>query len=260
MSKTVRGNIDPEQIQGGCRQGDSNVIQMFGGGSVVKDAPLLYDADGNAISGAVAQLVPTSPGDGTKFLSGTTPPSWATPSGGGGGGGGSAWTLLGTQTAINSSTLNFTSWRNDSLYDDYVIWVSHLIPSVNGAKIGIRMSTNAGSSYDSSAIYWWQAYAIASSGSGGNGVTGATNTQSNFSNSQANVSPLNGQARLYMPSSASVNKYLDGQFVGLTSSGQRLCWVYSGSYESTAAVDAFQILPDSGNLTSGAVRLYGIDK
>lgn len=79
-----RGNIDYDQIQETGRQGGGSQFQMFGGGSTVTGAPLLYDANGNAISGAVAQLVPTLPADATKYLDGTG--AFTTPSGGSGGG------------------------------------------------------------------------------------------------------------------------------------------------------------------------------
>jgi len=69
MSKIVRGNIDPEQINGSGRQGDSGVIQMAGPGGFTDGNVLIYDANGNAIDSGVAPGSGiTYPGDATKYL------------------------------------------------------------------------------------------------------------------------------------------------------------------------------------------------
>ena len=62
MAKRVRGNFNPELIQGSLRQGDNNVIQMFGGGTATAGHVLIYDASGNAIDGGAAGTVTHSTG------------------------------------------------------------------------------------------------------------------------------------------------------------------------------------------------------
>ena len=49
----ARGNIDFDQIQDAVRKGPGSQFQMFGGGATALNAPLLYDADGNAVAGLV---------------------------------------------------------------------------------------------------------------------------------------------------------------------------------------------------------------
>ncbi len=64
---------------------------------------------------------------------------------------------------------------------------------------------------------------------------------------------------LFAPGSAAY-KQVTGLLTGAGVSGQRLAWVLNGAYESTTAVDAFQIRASTGNLASGIVRLYGFAK
>jgi hypothetical protein len=49
----ARGNIDFDQIRDAARQGTGSKIQMFTGSAPAQNAPLLYDADGNAMAGTV---------------------------------------------------------------------------------------------------------------------------------------------------------------------------------------------------------------
>jgi hypothetical protein len=54
MAKRVRGNLSPELIQGALRQGDNNVVQMFGGGSTTVGHAAVYASDGSIIDGGAA--------------------------------------------------------------------------------------------------------------------------------------------------------------------------------------------------------------
>jgi hypothetical protein len=173
--------------------------------------------------------------------------------------GGGSLIFLEAHTASSSAALNFTASISSS-YDEYEIELIGVVPATNGSAIGIQMSTNGGTSYDSSAIYWWQSYAMASGSQGGNGVSGASATVSYFTNNQGNGTGLavNGRATLFSPLSTSLYKYLVGSFVGPASTGQRIGWQYSGSYENLSAVNAFRIVTSSGNIAAGTVRCYGI--
>jgi hypothetical protein len=54
MAKTVRGAFHPELIRGDKRQGDNDVILMFGGGSATPGHSLTFDGNGNAIDSGAA--------------------------------------------------------------------------------------------------------------------------------------------------------------------------------------------------------------
>jgi hypothetical protein len=66
MAKTVRGALHPQLIRGDKRQGDNDVVLMFGGGSSVAGNALVFDATGCAIDGG------STPG-GANFADNETP-------------------------------------------------------------------------------------------------------------------------------------------------------------------------------------------
>jgi hypothetical protein len=192
-------------------------------------------------------------------------------SNGTGGSGGGALVLLESHTANNSSSnLDFTT-RNasgqsgatfQSDYDEYIFEVVTLVPATNGTSISFRVSTDGGSTFDSSSIYEgvYHLYYISSAGLDGNtGDTGpflagaVVNT--------TNRGGLVGSYRFYNPLSTAHYKTIHGHGVYEDSNNNLPIRLEIFSrYKSTTAVNAFRIFAGSGNLVSGSVRLYGIAK
>jgi hypothetical protein len=191
------------------------------------------------------------------FTDGSTDMWAAAPAANAGGGGGS-FVLLEEHTASTSAALQFKSWYSAS-YDTYQISFVSLLGSVDGAKISIQCSTNGGSSYDTGSNYAWSSYFTAYNGAGGNGST--SDTQMSIVNAQSNNAnqALVGQIRMYSPASSNY-KLFEGTLVNEDSSsdGRVAFWGFGGQYKSTSAVNAFQVIPGSGSLTSGTVRVYGL--
>lgn len=178
--------------------------------------------------------------------------------GSGGTGGSGSFVLVEEHTASGSAALNFTSCIS-STYDDYAIRVLGMQPATGGVKIGIQMSSNGGSTYDTtSGHYWWQALAVVPSTSGTNGST--SDTQVNFSNDQSNNSAesLGGDFSLHTPQNGTIPINMNGSFQGFTSGSQRIGWIFTGSYTNLVSVNAFRIIATSGNLAAGTVRCYGL--
>lgn len=213
-------------------------------------------------------LQPLAPGTSGDFLktNGTgAAPSWGTPSGVGGGGSG-ALVLLESHTASASASLDFTT-RNatgqsgatiQSDYDEYIVEVLNIVTASN-TQLGWRMSTNGGSSYDSGSNYEWQA-GFAYSGS--DGRDGTTATRMDWRNTSTTINAntgYNGTFRLVQPGSSLWKPFYGNCFVYDSSIGM-LTFHWSGIYKSTTAVNAFQLIAASGNLTSGTVRAYGVAK
>jgi hypothetical protein len=160
-------------------------------------------------------------------------------------------------TASSSTALNFTSCISGT-YTNYLIRFTNILMSASAGKPGIRFSTNGGSTYDSSAVYWWAVLAMANSTPGGGGIPTATDTATYVvsDGGQGSSQPdntINGDVYLYHPASTTSFKFLKGSMVNFSSSGQHLGWSYQGDYENTAAVNAFQVIPDTGTITSGTV-------
>jgi hypothetical protein len=175
----------------------------------------------------------------------------------------SAVVLLESHTASSSASLNFTSWYSSS-YDEYVIEIVKLVPVTNAVSVLMRMSTNGGSTYDSGSNYGYASWRWIPGGStqsgsdsttsivvdGGAGTDVLTNTTANGG--------LTGTAKLFDPGSATANKLLTIQTSFFNTASHIEGATTSAWYKITTAVNAFQILMSSGNISSGIVRVYGV--
>lgn len=181
---------------------------------------------------------------------------------GSGGGGGSGLVLLEQHTASSSASLNFTT-AISSTYDEYLIEIVELLPATNATNLYIRMSTNAGVSYDAGGNYSWTSAGTNRFGQGQAGAdSGATQIQCNLSAvSNISTAGYSGNIRLFDPASTAKHKAVSGTAFMLTSDGTTVeNEQIGGFYRSTTAVNAFQLLFSSGNIASGTIRVYGLAK
>lgn len=176
----------------------------------------------------------------------------------------SGLTLLSTATASASATVNLETTL-DSTYEAYVITISNLHPATDASILRVRF--NVGGYQTTNYLYVSQ---------GNYSSTNAPNTQTNSTDDGAtaininpgitlsNVAaePFSAVMYLHSPSNTSAYKVLHfegGYFASLAST-----WVKfsgSGSYVgSTSAVTGLRFLMDSGNITSGEFKLYGLRK
>lgn len=168
--------------------------------------------------------------------------------------------LLEQHTASSSATLNFTTCIS-STYDDYIIRFANIIPASSAVDFQFRISTNGGSSYDSSSNYYWGLNYVPNVGAAGVLQGSSVTSISLFTAIDTSVSfgGISGQINLYNPGSAASRKNTTFQVaanqVGATFSG-----VGSGVGGSATAVNAFQFFFSSGNIASGTIRCYGIAK
>lgn len=172
-----------------------------------------------------------------------------------------ALVLLEQHTASSSASLDFTSWYSSS-YDEYVIELVKVLPATNSSILGLRFSTDGGSSYDASAIWdrvYQQAYV---NGHNEGGLAGETAFYfSGAASNDATYAGVRGCVRIYDPAAAvycmceaqgtckaaDVNAFMRG--------------LYAGVYKSASGgINAFRILFSSGNIASGVIRVYGIAK
>lgn len=178
----------------------------------------------------------------------------------GSGGGGS----LESHVASGATTLAFTTcMATPSAYRQYKIQLSGITAATNGSYIGLRFSTNGGSTYDSTSSYAWSAYVTTSGAGGGNGST--SDTAMYFNHGLDNTdggNSLSGELVLDNASSTSLYKQLGGWAAGPFSgqSTTAVGWTVTGVYQNkTTAVNAFEIVVgNSGTTFSGTVACYGI--
>lgn len=140
-------------------------------------------------------------------------------------------------------------------YDIYTLLFYGVTGTVGAANLLYRFSTNGGSSYDSGGNYNNSGYAaLPASGLsqiGSGGETGGI-LATFFDNG-----PTCGDAKFFLLSSSTLNKTVISNWVSNASgqgyiSGQQAC-----TYTNTSIVNAFEIIPSSGNIT-GTYILYGV--
>jgi hypothetical protein len=195
------------------------------------------------------------------------------PSTGGGGSSSSGMVLLYETTASSSTELDVTA-RNvtgqsgaifQSDFNEYLIQVVNMLPATNAANIQMQMSTNGGTSYDSTAIYDNNCFFFYSAGS--NVTCGASGVaQFYLGKAVNNGSPgasygLVGTWTLYSPLSTTLYKMMTGWDFDYDNNNAAITeFIWSQAYRSTTAVNAFRVIASSGNISSGTLRVYGLAK
>ena len=174
-------------------------------------------------------------------------------------------TLLQTQTASSSSTIDFTS-NIDSTYDVYCFKFYNIHPATDGGEFKFQCSTDNGSNYNttitSTAFYslhdeadtttslsYWTGGDLAQSTSFQqlSGSVGADNDQS-----------TSGELFLYNPSSTTFVKHFISNFNKVSETDRSLNLYMAGYYNTTSAINAVRFQMSSGNIDSGDIKLYGI--
>lgn len=174
-----------------------------------------------------------------------------------------ALVLLEQHTASTSASLDFTTCIT-STYDEYLVELIQLVPATSGANPLWRVSTNGGSSYVGTTDYKFAAFRSSKAGSASAGSSGFTGIQLDGAGGPTNSTTtggLNGSMRIFNPLSGSIHTRVTYQ-TGIDdgTANESVVVMGSGAYAQTTAVNAFQIIMSSGNITSGTVRVYGIAK
>ena len=165
--------------------------------------------------------------------------------------------LIGSATASNSATVDFTSISN-STYSAYKIFADNIVCQTNGTILQMRVSV--GGSFQSGSVYGHRQWRWVTSGSGASGNDG--DTQINIcsaSDTMSNNSSYGNSFELtaYNQAQTTTYKRYTWSFTGLCSDQ---ITVSGGAYylSTSNAVDGFRFLMSSGNIVSGTFYLYGI--
>jgi hypothetical protein len=193
------------------------------------------------------QLIPTSPGSGALVLLATSTAS--------------------ASASLSLTTRNATGQSGALFQSDYDVYEIDIIDVVTSAttKVGIQVSTNGGSSWVSAASDY---DCIASFGyQGGDGREDNRN-KSRIALREGSTTPLtantgyNATLRLISPLSTSMYKTVTGDgAVSDSTAGVGLIQIsYAAFIKTTSAINALRLIPDTGILTSGVIRVYGVAK
>ena len=179
---------------------------------------------------------------------------------------GGAMTLLETQTASSSATIDFTSGI-DSTYDEYIFKFIDVHPSADGAQLTVNFRDGS-TAYDatktttyffayheeddaSTSLGYNTSYDLAQS-------TAAQPLTHNLDND--NDASLSGYMHLFDPSSTTFVKHFLSR-VSLMGHGDPRFSAErsaSGYCNVTAAIDGVQFAMSSGNIDSGVIKMYGV--
>jgi len=179
---------------------------------------------------------------------------------------GGGMTLISTQTASSSATINFTSGIDDS-YDGYVFKFINIHAGTHAADFTFNGSTDGGSNYNvtKTTTTWYASHNESDSltqflydtghdiaqGTGycqiGGDAMGTDNDQS-----------CSGTMFLFNPSSTTFVKHFLVTMNTLTEADFNVNEYTGGYLNSTSAINAVSFKMSSGNIDSGVIKLYGI--
>ena len=171
-------------------------------------------------------------------------------------------TLLSTQTASSSASVNFDSSVITTDYESYVVIINNVRPVTDQASLSFKLSNDNGSSFLS------ESYGARHSG-------GQTQTGADSSGTSNNSGYYNHG--FYMSNSAGKGSSFEFRFNNLTvSGGGHKCffghWVtdysndtnyYGGDINgmvrnNTSVINYIQFYMNSGNVLDGTFKLYGL--
>lgn len=168
------------------------------------------------------------------------------------------YVLLNTLTASNSATLSdITSLT--ATYSTYKIVFQNIIPVTDNTSFELQV--HSGGTFQSTS------YAAQTSGAEGGGSF-TSNTTSTYipvsysaASAQKNAAPgLSGEINVYAPSITTAPKIWNGTIIGIISGTTTSYAVQVGGWWNggNGAVDGFQVLFNTGNISSGVIKIYGI--
>lgn len=203
-------------------------------------------------TGSLKGLMPAFSGTTTTFLRGDG--TWNAPPG-------TQQVLLGTYTASTSANLSDFSVFT-STYKHYEIVFDNLIPTTNGAGPVFQMYS--GSLRTSG--YLNTPLAIISGGASGvvadtaSIAIGYDHSATNTSANPRNGAPgITGKLFLINPSDAATVKLVTGSINYLQANNTHLAQIsINGCWNTAGAITGFQFAFQTGNISSGNIKIYGI--
>jgi hypothetical protein len=233
--------------------GANTVLGSIAGGNPVALTQTQLTALINPATASLPGTLPAWPNNAALFLNGTgnytAPPAAGT------------HILLATLTASNSASLNDSvacggSNCLTSTYSTYELVFSNILPASNAATCEIEV--HSGGAYPTatylSNVTYWTGGAIAS---GAFPATLPCSAGGRVANTGTGVS---GSIRIHNPSQTTSPKSITGTVSylnsgGTTNEGASVSGFWNGG---NGAVDGLKFLFDNGNITSGTIKIYGI--
>ena len=173
-------------------------------------------------------------------------PSWS-------GASNSSRVLLATLTASNSATLASTTALSGG-YANFEIVFENLVRAT--ASTNCKIQIYSGGAYQTTG-YLSYAYALTSGGSAATEVTDGIPCDNSQSNASASV-PLSGMIRVSNTAQTTGPKQFHGQMINASTAtlSTQVAGYWNGG---NGAIGGLQVFFSSGNITSGSIRVYGLN-
>ena len=170
--------------------------------------------------------------------------------------------LLATRVASNSPNLNFTE-LNNFIYSEYELDFEDLLVAVDGTRVVLLTSSNAGASYDAGPTDYDYANMFIESGADpandttlGASALHLVGASVGLGNAAGELG-INGTIRILNAMRAASKTTVMGHLSASTSAGRLVNSLISGRRLLAQDTDALRIRAITGNLLSGTVRLFG---
>ena len=183
-----------------------------------------------------------------------------------------AMTLIKSQTASSSSTIDFVHGTSDvvldSTYPIYVFKFINIHPQTGSQSFSFQGSTNTGSSYGvTTTSTLFRGYH--NEGDSATGVayrgdydvaqgTGFIPLSDGVALGNENDECVSGYIQLFEPSSTTFVKHFISRFNEYHQADYSIDGYVAGYFNTTSAIDAIQFKMSSGNIDAGTIKMYGI--
>ena len=168
--------------------------------------------------------------------------------------------LIEEQTISSAvASLDFTSIKG-SKYDVHLLQIGNIIPATDAQPTFLRFSNDGGSSFEAGTNYKY-AFQNGGYGSGtfeehkstGTSAIYITNNTGNATNETINL-----YCYIYNANNSSEYTYATFQGVFMFTTANMVMNFGGGVYDTAETINGFQILKNSGNMTQGFAKLYGV--
>ena len=177
---------------------------------------------------------------------------------------GGVMSLISTQTASSSSTIDFTSGI-DSTYKEYIFKFINIHPATDNAQFSFQGNVAGGSGYNETitstqfeAYHTEDGSATSLAYKTARDQAQGTGFQTLSLPTHENDNGASGYLHLFNPSSTTFVKHFIAKVQTVNSDTYCTCNFTAGYFNTTSAIDEIQFKMASGNIDSGTIKLYGI--
>jgi hypothetical protein len=176
-----------------------------------------------------------------------------------------ALTLISTQTASSSATLDFTSGI-DSTYKEYIFKFYNIHPSADSNQFLINFSADSGSNFNiPKTTTVFRAYHNEAGNDTAFGYVTSNDLAQDNSDQKLGTSlgadndqGVSGYIHLFNPSSTTFVKHFIANLNVISSDDESMVFYVAGYCNSTSAINTARFKMTSGNIDAGTISLYGV--